>query len=147
MKTIRGVTLFVFSLCCVTVNAETLPDPTRPPIEVGEVGGVSHANNTNSRSTPKGLLSVIMSPDRCAAIIDGKTYQLGDKYGAATLVEITRQGIVLYSTRGMRNMGLFPGVGVKIVAPSTTAQSVVCKIENYKTEKKLAPRSGLKEKK
>lgn len=147
MKTIRGITILILSLCSVAVCAESLQDPTRPPSEVGEGAGLNNASNASLRPTAKGLLSVIMSPDRCAAIIDGKTYQLGEKYGAATLVEITPQGIVLYSTGGLRTMGLFPGVGVKIVAPRAPVQTVVCKIDNYKTEKTLTHKNGAKEKK
>lgn len=144
MKIMQSVILLLLCVASIAANAESLPDPTRPPTEVGEGGGMS---NAVLRPTAKGLLSVIISANRCAAIIDGKTYQLGDQYGAATLVEITPTGIVLYSRSGMRNMGLFPGVGVKVIAPGAAVQTVKCKIENYKTDNKLSRKNGLKGKK
>ena len=135
-------------LCCCSfaVCAESLQDPTRPPAEIGE-GGIVVSGNTNARANTKGLLSVIISPTRCAAVIDGKTFKLGDKYGDATLVEIKPQGVVLHSTAGLRNMGLFPGVGVKVLEQNSSMKSATCKIENYKTEKKTTRKIGLKEKK
>jgi hypothetical protein len=135
-------------LCCCSfaVCAESLQDPTRPPAEIGE-GGIVVSGNANARANNKGLLSVIISPTRCAAVIDGKTFKLGDKYGDATLVEIKPQGVVLHSSSGLRSMGLFPGVGVKALEQNSSIKSAICKLENYKTENNSSPKSGLKEKK
>lgn len=138
----------ILFLCSVSfaVAAEPLQDPTRPLMGTGE-GEVVSTANANQRPNSKGLLSVIISPTRCAAVIDGKTFRLGDKYGDSTLVEITPRGVVLRGANGLRNMGLFPGVGVTVVAQGATTQAVSCKIENYKIDKKSTRLSGLKEKK
>lgn len=130
-----------FALC-----AESLQDPTKPLFGTGE-GELVSAGVTGVRPNNKGLLSVIMSPTRCAAIIDGKTFKLGEKYGSATLVEITPNGIVLQGPSGVRSMGLFPGVGVKVITQNAVQKSVTCKLENHKIEQKVTRKNGLKEKK
>jgi hypothetical protein len=102
---------------------------------------------------PKGLLSVIISPERCAAIIDGKMVVLGEKHGNATLVEISAHGVVLQGEHGRRSMELFPGVGVKVTAPQPLPQqAVACTLENRQMNKTKAVRKsprqiGLEEKK
>lgn len=133
----------------VAAWAQVLPDPTRPPMEIGDgAGGVFvHA----APAAPKGLLSVLISPSRCAAIIDGKTIALGEKYGDATIVEITARGVVLQGTRGRRSMELFPGVDLKVTAVQPSSP-VMCVLESKKTEtkkvlKKLPRQIGLEEKK
>ena len=130
-----------FALC-----AESMQDPTKPLFGTGEGEFVS-AGVTSVRPNNKGLLSVIMSPTRCAAIIDGKTIKLGEKYGNATLVEITPKGVFLQGVNGVRSMGLFPGVGVKVITQDAVQNSVTCKLENHKIEQKVTRQSGSKEKK
>jgi MSHA biogenesis protein MshK len=146
MKTIFGALLLLLCVLQAAGASEILQDPTRPPAEIGAGTGSSIA----SRSPPptmKGLLSVIISPSRCAAIIDGKTIKLGGKYGNATLVEITPKGVLLRGANGIRNMGLFPGVGVKVITQDAVQKSVTCKLENQKIEQKVTRQSGSKEKK
>jgi MSHA biogenesis protein MshK len=130
-----------FALC-----AESLQDPTKPLFGTGE-GELVSAGVTGGRPNSKGLLSVIMSTTRCAAIIDGKTFKLGEKYGNATLVEITPNGILLMGSSGVRSMGLFPGVGVKVITQNAVQKSVTCKLEHHNIEKKVTRQSGPKEKK
>lgn len=149
VMTIRGAILLL-AMLPLAAWAD-LPDPTRPPIEIGEGAGM--AVQQVAPVATKGLLSVIISPSRCAAIIDGKTIRLGEKYGNAILVEITAHGVVLQSAHGRRSMELFPGVGMKVTAPKTPSPaSVTCTLENVKQNsqkkyiKKLPAQTGLKEK-
>lgn len=141
----------MFLLLCVwpcAGSAEALQDPTRPPAEIGEGAGAGASITIRSSApTMRGLLSVIISPSRCAAIIDGKTIKLGEKYGNATLIEITPNGVLLQGSSGVRSMGLFPGVGVKVITLNAVQKSVTCKLEDHKIEKKVTRQSGLKEKK
>jgi MSHA biogenesis protein MshK len=143
----------VFLLLCslpVAAWAQVLSDPTRPPLEIGDgsVSTVQHA-----APAARGLLSVIISAERCAAIIDGKTIRLGDKYGDAVLVEINAQGVVLRQAQARRTMALFPGVGVTVAAAQPSSQqAVMCRLENdkyenQKTVNKSTRQTGLKEKK
>lgn len=79
--------LLLMLLCYVPIASWSagLQDPTRPPAGI---------NNDNllygqvSTVKVKGLQSVIISPDHCAAIIDGKTVRLGATHGSEMLVEV-----------------------------------------------------------
>lgn len=149
VMTIRSALLLLFSALPVAAWAQVLTDPTRPPMEIGDGSGAASVHA--APAVPKGLLSVIISPSRCAAIIDGKTIALGEKYGDATIVEITARGVVLQGVRGRRSMELFPGVALKVTA-AQPASPIMCVLENKKTETKKVPRKsprqiGLEEKK
>jgi len=145
MATGRAI-LLLLSMLPVAVCGQGLSDPTRPPPEIGD-GSASLAQHA-APAAAKGLLSVIISPQRCAAIIDGKTIRLGEKHGDATLVEITARGVVLQNAHGYRSMQLFPGVGVKMTAAqSASQQAVMCRLENQKVVKKMPGQTGLREKK
>lgn len=151
VMTMRSAALLLLCTLPVAAWGQVLPDPTRPPVEIGAgpASSVQHA----ARAAAKGLLSVIISPSRCAAIIDGKTIRLGEKYGDAILVEIDARGVVLQGAQGRRSLALFPGVGVKMTAAQPSSQqAVTCKLENNKFENQISVnkstrQTGLKEKK
>ena len=101
---------FLSSAFC---HAEALPDPTRPPAEIGTTAQVAAPKET-------GLQSVYISPIRRAAIINGQTVELGGRFGSSRLVEVSESGIVLEGAQGRRTMALFPGVDlVSRAAPKT----------------------------
>ncbi|TXT24521.1 MAG: hypothetical protein FD134_1472 [Gallionellaceae bacterium] len=99
------------SVFCILVSAlcyaEALPDPTRPPAEFG-------ASPTQA-GTPQesGLQSLIISPARRAAIINGHTVELGGRLGDSKLVEVSESSVVLQGPQGRRTLALFPDVGLK----------------------------------
>ena|SRR3989338_8696291 len=93
-------------LCC----AEEMTDPTRPPAILAGPGAVSGQWATASR--PSGLQSTIISKSRRAAIIDGKTVELGEKHGDARLTEVNEGSVVLQGTRTRRVLTLFPNVKI-----------------------------------
>ncbi len=146
--------LLVFSLSGVAWG-EVLQDPTRPPFEAREGAareGAGSVVTRTSTATKKGLLSVIISPHHCAAIIDGKTIRLGEKYGNATLIEISAQGVVLQGSGGRRSMELFPKVEMKVTASEPSQRSIICSMENdnfeiQKSGNRLPDQFGQKEKK
>jgi len=87
--------------------ADNLPDPTLPPASIGR--------------TPEGpppapgaaapvLQSVLISPTRRVAIINGQTVKQGDKIGDARVVRITEGTVVLRSDKEMQTLKLFPGI-------------------------------------
>ena len=129
------------------VLGEGMSDPTRPPFALGESGGQggSVVQPINPSTQRKGLLSVIMSVERCAAIIDGKLINLGEMYGEDTLVEIKPQGVVLQGKQGRRSMELFPGVGVKVTSEQLPLQKAVrCKLANQNYENQQATKNSLR---
>ena len=95
--------------------AQGLPDPTQPPAGIYDMqgGGQGAATVTRPRAN-NGLQSVIISPQRRAAIINGTTVELGEKIGGAKLIEVNEGGVVLQGNRGRRVLALFPGVNLKM---------------------------------
>lgn len=147
MMTIRAATVMLLCTLPVVAGAQALPDPTRPPVEIGEVTGEGGFAIKQAAPNAKGLLSVIISPTRCAAIIDGKTVKLGEQHDGAQLVEVNANGVVLQGRSGRRMLSLFPGVGVKITAPEPSARkSVSCTLESQKEIRKSPRKTGMKEK-
>ncbi len=95
------------------VAAESLPDPTRPAIELGGGTGAESAGAV-PQAAPRGLQSVIISPEYRAAIINGVTVPQGGKVGDSTLVEVRESSVILQNARGRRVMELFPKVNMKM---------------------------------
>jgi MSHA biogenesis protein MshK len=144
MKRLGLVFFMLCGLVASTAWAQVLSDPTRPPPGIGDP-----AQSPGMMSYPqeKGLQSVIISPEHCAAIIDGKTIELGGKYGEQTLVEITEQGVVLQGELGRHALVLFPAVGMKITAVSSGQQAIKCKAGQNRQAKSPAKKAVQKERK
>jgi hypothetical protein len=96
-----------FVLC--PLGAEVLRDPTRPPVSP-EASGQWATGRWATRSRPSGLQTTIISRHRRAAIIDGKTVELGEKHGNARLVEVNEGSVVLQDDKTRRVLTLFPDV-------------------------------------
>lgn len=113
--------LLAGGLLCQALSAhagviELLPDPTRPAIGIPAAAGAgTGAGNAAQTPVKEGLQSVIISPQRRAAVINGIMLELGGKVGDATLVEVRESSVVLQSAQGKRVLELFPGVRIKKV--------------------------------
>ncbi len=129
-KILSSVFCLLSSALCY---AEDLPDPTRPPFELGVAAdgrGVAAASSS-------GLQSVIIYPDRRTAIINGQVMQLGVNYSGGTLVEVSERSAVLQGNRGRRELSLFPGVKLKMKAEEPPEQAIaVERAVQKETEKK-----------
>lgn len=97
--------------CAAGAGAQELKDPTHPAIEIG-MPSVAEGPGTGLASS--GLQTIYISPGRRAAIINGKTVELGAKYGEDKLVEVSERGVVLQGNQGRKALALFPGVQLKI---------------------------------
>lgn len=82
-----------------------LRDPTRPPFGAANAGGKAAAG-------PQ-LQSVLISPARKVAVIDGRTVPLGAKFRGATLTRITESGVELRKAGRVEVLKLFPRVEKK----------------------------------
>lgn len=84
--------------------AQALRDPTRPPM--ASLKGV-----VDKAERPGWLLqSVLISPERRYAIINGEIVQLGGSIAGAELVAIAEERVTLKTQEGMRIVNLFPDV-------------------------------------
>jgi len=101
-------------LCAPQIAAaEPLPDPTRPAIDLSGSGTGGAADVVPDEAVPRGLQSVIISPQYRAAIINGETVTLGGKYGDSRLVEVRENSVVLQNAQGRRVLELFPKVSIR----------------------------------
>jgi len=126
------------------VCGQVLSDPTRPPPGIGDP---TQSPGMMAYPQERGLQSVIISPEHCAAIIDGKTIELGAKYGAEVLVEISEQGVVLQGGQGQHVLTLFPAVGMKITTAPSGKQAIKCRAGQNRQAISTEKKSVQKEKK
>lgn len=98
------------------VQAQALRDPTRPP----GASGVRIA--PGERTAPTGglqLQSILISPERRAAIISGQVVRLGELVQGHRLVAIGEGDVVLRMDGKSRTLRLFPAVDVRQSAVAT----------------------------
>jgi MSHA biogenesis protein MshK len=89
-----------------TALAQITTDPTRPPAEIAvEVPQGAVVNQ---------LQSVMISPTRKAAIINGVVVELGGKYGEAVLMGVAEDQVVLRSGDSRQVLKLHPAVEKKV---------------------------------
>lgn len=105
-----------------TVVAEQLNDPTKPAIQL--VPGLSGTEDGSTPVAPAlGLQSVIISHNREAAIINGSSVKLGQKFGDAVLTEVNETCVVLMGPQGRQVMHMFPAVNVSKNETACTRKS------------------------
>ena len=98
--------VLVLAPAIAAAQAQIETDPTRPPAVVtAEVPqGAAPANQ---------LQSVVISPTRRAAIINGQVVELGGKYGDAVLMRVAENEVVLKSGDSQQVLKLHPSVDMK----------------------------------
>lgn len=110
-KAVKGVTIrlagFSMAVCLpLFVLAQGLPDPTRPPASLGVVESASAVAST---SGPE-LQSILISPTRRIAIINGQHLRQGDKFGEARVTRISESEVVLRNGSESQVLKLFPEI-------------------------------------
>jgi len=86
--------------------AQALTDPMRPPAELAPDAPVVEG----AASPVHRLQSVIISPTRKAAIINGVLVELGGKYGDAVLTKVAEDEVVLSRDSSREVLKLHPAV-------------------------------------
>jgi len=95
--------------------AQELVDPTRPPAALASKAPVVEGGVIQ----PNKLQSVIISPKRKAAIINGEVVELGGKYGDAVLTKVGEDEVVLRSGISREVLKLYPSVEKVELTPRT----------------------------
>lgn len=103
-----GVVSVVNLMLQMSVYAQDLADPTRPPASILQTG-----SGVQLPADPV-LQSVLIAPDRKLAIIDGQTIKLNAKFGNQTLVKITETSVVLKRGKKMQTLNLHPDFSKKL---------------------------------
>jgi MSHA biogenesis protein MshK len=92
-------------LAASSAFAQGLQDPTRPPSASPSV--------ENTRDEASRLQSVLISPGRKLAVIDGRTVTLGERVGDATVVAIAPAQVILQRGGSYQTLKLHPGIEKK----------------------------------
>jgi MSHA biogenesis protein MshK len=90
----------------VSAAMQDMPDPMRPPAALG----ASRDTAAGAASGGPVLQSVLISPLRKIAIVDGQTVAVGDKVGDAKVVHISEGEVTLQSGTGVSTLKLFPNI-------------------------------------
>ncbi len=140
MACCNGLALLLLCAVSPVASAQALTDPTKPPTEIS-------APLTRA-AAPEGdrLQSIIISPTRRVAIINGQTVELGAKHGEAKLVEVSESGVALQGAQGRQVLTLFPGVEIKRKEPPK-GNDVKHATQKKKLANKPASQIGKKEEK
>ena len=96
-------------LVTLVASAQDLRDPTRPAIASMQGSAAEELEHVPV------LQSVLISPTRKFAVIDGKTVRLNAQFGDQVLVKLTETEAVLKRGRELQVLKLFPEVDKKIV--------------------------------
>ena len=102
----------------IAVSAQRITvDPTHPPVGLG--AGAADAESDTAGGIR--LQSVMISPTRSAAIINGVMVRLGEKYGDAVLVKVAESEVVLRSGGAQQVLKIHPGVEKREIVPVALA--------------------------
>ena len=115
MRNVFLICTCLFGLIGAVQAAEPFNDPTRPAFDLVpglSSGGVAGDASDKVEVPPLGLQSVIISPAREAAIINGTEVERGGKYGDAELIVVNETCVVLMGPQGRQVMHMFPTVNM-----------------------------------
>jgi MSHA biogenesis protein MshK len=97
----RLIVFLASGLLAATVLAQPLADPTRPTAP-------GTAETAPREAAPLRLESVLISPGRSVAIIDGRAVQVGDRVGDATLIAVEPSQVTLQRGAARERLTLLP---------------------------------------
>jgi MSHA biogenesis protein MshK len=105
--------------------AQALVDPTRPPNALGTPAAPGVAAPADTVPSASVLQSILLSPHRRLAWIDGRSVEVGDRVGEASVVAIEVDSVKLRGDDGaLTVMRLMPDVQIsrssRAAAPSAT---------------------------
>lgn len=107
LKTVTMATICSqIAVVCTSAPAADLVDPTQPPAALESRSG----QPPDQPDSAHVLQSVLISPTRRIAVINGQTVALGDRYGEARVVRISEGEVVLRNGQDVQVLKLFPGV-------------------------------------
>ncbi len=116
-KVQKHVTIPISFLLAIFVGgqgawAQTFVDPTRPPVSLG----TSAVSEAAASAAALELQSVLISPTRKVAIINGQSVTVGEKVGESEVIMIGENEVVLRNGRDVQVLKLFPAVQKRVSA-------------------------------
>nr|WP_315258352.1 MSHA biogenesis protein MshK [uncultured Duganella sp.] len=111
MKRALSHGLLLLLMLSGVASAQTLTDPTQPPPE-SRLLPAGEAEAQVSRGPV--LQSVLIgSNGRQVAVIDGQTVRKGEKFNGATLIQVSKNQVVLQNGKNKQILTLFPDAAHK----------------------------------
>jgi len=98
----RLIVLAAAGLLAGAALAQPLADPMRPPVES------SAERSAATEIASSRLQSVLISPGRSVAVIDGRAVRLGERVGDATLISIEPSEVTLERGAARERLTLLP---------------------------------------
>ena len=108
----------VLMLAATMAPAQGLRDPTRPP------GADARAGRAETTRPGWILQSVLISPERRYAIINGEVVPVGGTVAGAELIAIAEERVTLRTADGTRILHLFPDVKRMGAAPTGRSRAI-----------------------
>jgi MSHA biogenesis protein MshK len=101
--TLRFVIASLIAVSMADGFAQQLRDPTRPP-------GVGASRAGFAEAVPSDLVlqTVLVSPERRNAIVNGRLLRVGDSISGMRVIEIRESAVVLRGPGELRTLSLFP---------------------------------------
>jgi MSHA biogenesis protein MshK len=99
------------SLALHAAQAQSLSDPTRPP----NVSATAPADGAPRAAAAQRLESILISPNRRVAVIDGRTVTEGSRIDEGTVVQIAETYVTLRKDAELKKLELYPGIVRKSV--------------------------------
>ena len=124
----------VLALMPAVASAQIATDPTRPPTGFA-------AEAPEGAAAGNQLQSVMISPTRKAAIINGVTVRLGEKYGDAVLVRVAESEVVLRSGGVQQVLKLHPAVEKVDIVRAEPVTPAAAKSAPRKAKAKAKPKA------
>lgn len=111
--------LALAGLVALPAIAQSVVDPTRP-------AGGAPVPSGQSLAAPAGphLQSVLVSPQRRVAIINGETVTVGDMVGEARVVRILESEVVLRAGDEVRIVKMYPDIAKTLPAPAGVGRAI-----------------------
>ena len=131
----------VCALSAATGAAQTLRDPARPALMLG-----AKATADPVQASAWIVQSVLISPERRYAIINGEVVALGGSIAGAELVGVAEERVTLRTREGLRVFRLFPDVtrrGAADAGPGAAKRMPAPQAETN-TEAQKSGRAGIK---
>jgi MSHA biogenesis protein MshK len=97
------------------VAQPNIPDPTRPPQSAASQETEAGREAKGAKPQPR-LQSVLISPRRKLAVIDGRTVRLGGEIDGARVVAITEGSVTLRRGAETYTLSLYPAVAKRAIA-------------------------------
>ena len=119
----RIIGVIATGACLYTTAARTdatlegLADPTRPSYLGGEVSGHAYV-------APTALQYTIVSEGERRAMISGRLYRVGDRFGSGTIVRIEPYEVVVDAGKGARRFRIVPKIPKEQGTPMDQANDV-----------------------